>query len=180
MRAHEWAWGDVGRRSVCGIAQRLDRHRIVSDLGAVDPAARCKNCERMRAAIGASSRPVAPEPLPVAPGSNLAEAVAEIALERKALTDRERGIIEHAVGWRSRWPLYRNHFCAGPSHDDWATIQGLIGIGLMHISREPSPLSGGDTVFAVTAIGIAALKGSGGSAARGELRASSPEKTERP
>jgi len=43
-----------------------------------------------------------------------------------------------------------------------------VGIGLMRVSREPSELSGGDTVFCVTAIGIAALKQKSRAAAAGE------------
>lgn len=77
------------------------------------------------------------------------------------VSERELEIMMHATGWQSRTPLYRNHFCAGPSHDDWAPIQRLIEVGLMRVTREPSAISGGDTVFGVTAIGIAALKGRG-------------------
>lgn len=51
-RVHEWAWGDVGRRTVCGQTQRLVF--VVLDLGNVVKDERCKNCERMRAAIGTS------------------------------------------------------------------------------------------------------------------------------
>lgn len=167
-RVHEWAWGDVGRRTVCGLVgfgargrAQLARMQVVSDLGAVEAANRCRNCERMRAAIGASSKPVIstdPTPIPV---------VTAPAVEP---TERELHIMMHATGWESRWPLYRNHFCASEGHDDWTTIQGLMGRGLMRVSREPSALSGGDTVFCVTAIGIAALKGKS-RAASGEASA---------
>ena len=164
LRIHEWAWGDVGRRTVCGLVGLGVRGRtrlaayaqVVSDLGAVEDANRCRNCERMRATIGTSSRPVAPEPAAVS--AELAAVAAQAAERAGELTERERHIAEHTTGWLSRWPLYRNHFCAGPSHDDWPTIQGLIERGLMRVSREPSSLSGGDTVFCVTAIGIAVLK----------------------
>jgi len=164
LRIHEWAWGDVGRRTVCGLVGLGVRGRtklaayaqVVSDLGAVEDASRCRNCERMRATIGTSSRPVAPEPAAVS--AELAEVAAYAAERAGELTSRERHIAEHATGWRSRWPQYRNYYCAGPGHDAWATIQGLIERGLMRVSREPSTASGGDTVFCVTAIGIAALK----------------------
>ncbi len=65
LRKHEWAWGDVGRRTVCGqqatafVAGKLDGV-TVHDLGVVDLADRCKNCERMRAASGASRKVAAP------------------------------------------------------------------------------------------------------------------------
>lgn len=156
-RVHEWAWGDVGRRTVCGNWARLERLEVVADLGPVELARRCGNCERMRAAIGASSRPViAAEPAAPSPA---------LAVEVSA---RELDIMMHATGWESRWPLFRNHFCTSPGGDDWAPIQRLVEVGLMRVSREPSPLSGGDTVFCVTAIGIAALKGRNNAAKRSE------------
>lgn len=61
-RVHEWAWGEVGTRTVCGRGETyISRHdqAIVCNLGAVALDKRCKNCERMRAAIGAS-KPVKP------------------------------------------------------------------------------------------------------------------------
>ncbi len=157
-RIHEWAWGDVERRTVCGLVAigvrgraRLARMQVVHDLGPIEQAQRCRNCERMRAAIGASSEPLAE----AAKLAEVAEAAAEVV---GGFTAREQHIAEHSTGWLSRWPLYRNHFCAGPSHDDWTTIQGMISRGLMRVSFAPSELSGGDTVFCVTAIGIAALR----------------------
>lgn len=178
-RVHEWAWGDVGRRTCCGFeplepgarlvsrgrGSLLRRIRAVDDLGVIAPAERCRNCERMRAAIGASSRPVLSLdrlPVPTVEGEPGAVEVAEA----------ERDVMEHATGWRSKWPLYRNHFCAGEGHDSWTTLQALIGRGLVRVSRRPSELSGGDTVFSVTASGIAALDPMRmGSRARGARRA---------
>jgi hypothetical protein len=60
LRKHEWAWGDVGVRTVCGLMagyfnSNLEDH-TVHDLGVVGLADRCKNCERMRAAIGTSRK----------------------------------------------------------------------------------------------------------------------------
>lgn len=170
-RTHEWAWGDVGRRTVCGMAgfgvrgrSQLARLQIVSDLGAIARERRCGNCERMRATIGASSRPVAAEP-----SAEAAELAAAAAVEGVAsdVSARELEIMTHATGWDSRWPLFRNHFCASEGQDGWSEIQRLIEAGLMRVSRKPSELSGGDTVFCVTAIGIAALKGRGKAAAAG-------------
>jgi hypothetical protein len=169
---HEWAWGDVGRRTVCGLVgfgvrgrAQLARMQVVHDLGPVELADRCGNCERMRAAIGTSRAAALQPPAPSGESAEVFEAAAAASGE---LTERERHIMAHATGWESRWPLYRNHFCAGPSHDAWPTIQALIARGMMRVSREPTPLSGGDTTFCVTAIGIAALKQSKGRAAAGE------------
>lgn len=157
-RIHEWAWGDVERRTVCGLVgfgargrAQLARMQVVHDLGAVDQANRCRNCERMRAAIGTSSAHEAPS----GKLAEVAEAAAEVV---GTMSEREQHIAEHTTGWLSRWPLYRNHFCAGEGHDDWSTIQAMITRGLMRVSHAPSPISGGDTVFCVTAIGIAALR----------------------
>jgi hypothetical protein len=60
-RTHEWTRGWAGINTVCGLMPRhfagnLAEH-AVNDLGDVDVADRCKNCERMRAAIGASRQP---------------------------------------------------------------------------------------------------------------------------
>lgn len=90
----------------------------------------------------------------VARGATIAELAA-------SLTDRELDVMMHATGWQSRQPLYRNHFCASEGHADWSTIQTLIACGLMSCTSEGSALSGGDKVFAVTAIGIATLRGKG-------------------
>lgn len=79
-------------------------------------------------------------------------------LERYAaqtLSPAERHVMAHATAWPD---CYRNHFCASAGHDDWATIQGLCARGLMRVVRAPSELSGGDTVFAVTGEGFAALR----------------------
>lgn len=65
--------------------------------------------------------------------------------------------MEHAVAWRDKNRLYRNHFVAGCDHDDWPTLQALCERGLMRVNRGPSELSGGGTVFAVTDAGLAAL-----------------------
>lgn len=73
------------------------------------------------------------------------------------LTSEEKHVLEHSTGWLSREPLFRNHFCAGPGHSDYPTIEALIGRGLMRVARQPSELSGGDFVYAVTASGIEAL-----------------------
>jgi hypothetical protein len=167
MKAHEWAWGAVDHRTVCGLggASRLS---VVCDLGPIDPARRCRKCDRLRAAFGASSRLISDEPPPVAADSPLAVALEQVAEGLGALTEDEQHILEHTTGWLTKWPLYRNHFCTGEGSDDWATIARLIDRGLMRVSRKPSQLSGGDTVFCVTAIGLAALKRGSRGAVSGE------------
>ena len=70
----------------------------------------------------------------------------------------ELHVMEHATGWRSKRPLYRNHFCAGPDHEDWPVLQELCVRGLMRVSMSAEPALGGQSVFTVTEQGIAKLK----------------------
>jgi len=56
MKSHEWAWGDIGTRTVCGLTEGPALANAVNDLGDVDLVDRCKSCERMRGAIGASKK----------------------------------------------------------------------------------------------------------------------------
>lgn len=74
------------------------------------------------------------------------------------LTKQERHVMEHAVAWHKDGPRYRNHFVAGEGHSDWLALQALCERGLMHISRQPSELSGGDFVFCVTEAGLEELR----------------------
>lgn len=79
-----------------------------------------------------------------------------------ALTDAERHILEHSLGWTSRNPGYRNHYTCGDDSDAWPTLQALVARGLMRVSRPPAawlPM----TTFVVTPDGIAALKPRGAS-----------------
>lgn len=146
-RVHEWAWSDVGSRTVCGLTGRqLERAEVVSDLGEREPSRRCGNCERMRASIGMSRRLPEATPIPV------------VAPPAGELAPHERELLVHATAWGSRWPLHRNHFCAGKDHSDRPTLEALVARGLM-VQHAPTALSGGDDVFTATAIGIAALKG---------------------
>lgn len=149
-RTHEWAWGSIGGRTVCG-QTRCSGLAVVVDLGAVREAERCGNCERMRAAIGTSSRPPAAATSP----------------ERAELAELEWEVMAHATGWSSRWPLHRNEFCAHEGEPAWRVIQGLIDRGLMRRDDEPARM-GGLYAFNVTALGIAALKRAGRRMARSE------------
>jgi hypothetical protein len=74
------------------------------------------------------------------------------------LTTQERYLMEHATGWRTRIPLYRNHFVTSEGTTDWVTIQALCTRSLMRLRCGPSELSGGGSVFIVTDSGIAALR----------------------
>ena len=74
------------------------------------------------------------------------------------ITEREREIMQHAVAWKHKNRLYRNHFAVGPDDDDWTTIQVLCERGLMCVLRSPSEISP-LTIFTVTALGIDSLKG---------------------
>jgi hypothetical protein len=60
-RVHEWAWRYVGKSTVCGLIETAASGRVavVNDLGTVEIAERCKNCERIRAALVASRKPEA-------------------------------------------------------------------------------------------------------------------------
>jgi hypothetical protein len=74
------------------------------------------------------------------------------------LSADELHIMEHTTGWKSKQPLYRNHFVTGPECDNWKTLNHLCDLGMMRISRGPSDLTGGDFVFQVTKAGIELLK----------------------
>lgn len=70
------------------------------------------------------------------------------------ITDCERHVVEHATGWLSESPLYRNRFIAAEGHRDWSTLTALRDRGVM---REVN-LAGGSSVFVVTIDGIRALR----------------------
>lgn len=73
------------------------------------------------------------------------------------ITAAERHILEHATGWRSKQPLYRNHYVAGPEQDCWPTLQALRARGLMRPTRESDEVIGGMHCYAVTEEGVALL-----------------------
>lgn len=74
-------------------------------------------------------------------------------------TEKERELMEHATGWRSRDPLYRNYFAANPDSEDWHAWKALTDRGLASLfvpsNEEASilPLH----YFHVTPLGISAL-----------------------
>lgn len=56
IRVHEWAAGDGGIRTVCGLTRIKPGARVVSNLGEIVGEYRCANCDRMRGTIGESSK----------------------------------------------------------------------------------------------------------------------------
>lgn len=74
------------------------------------------------------------------------------------LNELEYHVLAHSTAWESRSPLCRNHFCASAGHHNWATIQALCERGMMVTICVPRGLSGGDSTFKVTELGIRALE----------------------
>lgn len=67
--------------------------------------------------------------------------------------DQELQVLQHALGLnRPGAQGYRDHFCAGPGTEDHATCVSLTSRGMMD-RYPPSPLTGGDDLFIVTATG---------------------------
>jgi len=56
LHFHEWAWGYVTVRTVCGQTGAQALQNTVFDLDNVHADDRCKNCMRMRAATGTAAR----------------------------------------------------------------------------------------------------------------------------
>lgn len=70
------------------------------------------------------------------------------------VSSEQLGILQHALGLNvyGQGEIYRKHFCAGGR--DIEICDSLVGIGAM-VRKDPSALTGGDTMFLVTARGIA-------------------------
>jgi hypothetical protein len=47
------------------------------------------------------------------------------------LSDRQREIVNHALGIRDGKPGYRNHFVTGEGSDDFDDCEGLVAMGIM-------------------------------------------------
>lgn len=60
-------------------------------------------------------------------------------------------VLQHSLGVDhfGRGRQYRNHFCAGPGHDDYDTCMELVALELM-TRRAGTELTGGDDLFLVT------------------------------
>lgn len=78
------------------------------------------------------------------------------------MTDGERDVMEHATGWRTKTPLYRNRYVASDGHPAWATLHRLVDEGLMEVVCGPTRDLGGSSMFAVTDAGIEALRAPSG------------------
>jgi len=77
------------------------------------------------------------------------------------ITPEELHILEHATGWKSRQPLYRNRYVTDEGDEACTIIQELIARGLMRCTRGPTEWLGGMSVFGVTEEGIEVLRGAG-------------------
>lgn len=66
---------------------------------------------------------------------------------------RWKGLARHALGLpNSRKRTHRNHFCAGPEHDDFDDWQAMVGAGYAK-KRTSSVLAPGDVFFHLTRSG---------------------------
>jgi hypothetical protein len=70
----------------------------------------------------------------------------------KEVSEKQRDILQHALGIRPGRREYRNHFVTGPGSDDYSDCESLVAAGLM-TKRPGNPLTGGDPVFHVTDAG---------------------------
>jgi hypothetical protein len=91
------------------------------------------------------------------PGSAChADVLLDLAAEAAApITEPERHVLEHATGWLSESPLYRNRFTAGARHADMPAIESLCARGLMLLAASSDT---GDSLYCVTIEGIRALR----------------------
>lgn len=69
------------------------------------------------------------------------------------VSQEEKQILLHTLGLDREKTAYRNHFVAGPGHDELPILQSLCEKGYMIQTRAPSfcPLT--DMVFSVTDTG---------------------------
>lgn len=74
------------------------------------------------------------------------------------LSEEERHVMEHAYGWRSKNPGYRNYYSADEECDSWPTCMGLVARGLMG-KRGPRHDISPYSIFFLTEAGVAALRG---------------------
>ena len=72
------------------------------------------------------------------------------------LTDRERELLKHALGYGRSLTSYRNRFVAAPNSDDGRAWASLAERGLAKCTRKGSELFGGDC-YVVTEAGKAEL-----------------------
>lgn len=70
-------------------------------------------------------------------------------------TDRQVDLMKHAVGYDSREPFYRNHFCAGAGSDDDTEWASLVTLGYACLVKQPIAR---DNVYAVSDAGKTFLR----------------------
>lgn len=69
------------------------------------------------------------------------------------MTSRQIELARHALGLRpGRLVTYRNHFCAGPGHADFADWETMVAAGFA-VKRESKVLPPGDVMFHLTPAG---------------------------
>lgn len=73
------------------------------------------------------------------------------------LSASDADLVGHALGVSQTGKEYRNHFVAGPGHDDYEAWEAMVSRGLAR-RHGPSPLYGGDYCFTVTEAGKQAFR----------------------
>jgi hypothetical protein len=69
------------------------------------------------------------------------------------MSDRQIELARHALGLRpGRLVTYRNHFCAGPGHDDFEEWEAMVAAGFAR-KRTSAMLPPGDVMFHLTRAG---------------------------
>ena len=66
------------------------------------------------------------------------------------VSDNEKELLRHTLGLDRGSIVYRNHFVAGPRHDELPILEALIEKGFMQLMPTPSFCPKDDKVFAVT------------------------------
>ena len=74
-----------------------------------------------------------------------------------SITEKQRGILRHALGTTHGGKPYRSHFVTGPDTTDFPDCVALTELGFME-RRPGSAISGGYDVFIVTDAGREASK----------------------
>jgi hypothetical protein len=73
-----------------------------------------------------------------------------------AMTPRQKELARHALGLKEGTRRsYRNHFVAGPGHEDYEEWRAMISAGLA-VQARGTPISGGMDVFWLTRRGAEA------------------------
>jgi hypothetical protein len=73
------------------------------------------------------------------------------------VSDRQRELARHALGFPNRKNTsYRNHFCAGVGHSDYADWEAMVAQG--DAVKQTGPHWGGDDMFHLTLQGALAAR----------------------